>query len=66
MGNYTSGSEATLPAGTTDLTDHTLDATDLTAVSSNDNSSYVGQLASGEYAIFMFKDTVTGTSVDLT
>ena len=66
MGNYTSGSEATLPADTTDLTDHTLDATDLTAVSSNDNSSYVGQLASGEYAIFMFKDTVTGTSVDLT
>jgi hypothetical protein len=66
MGNYTSGSEATLPADTTDLTDHTYDATDLTAVESNDNSSYVGQAAAGEYAIHMFKDAVTGTSVDLT
>jgi hypothetical protein len=66
MGDYTSGSEATLPTDTTNLADHTYDATDLTAVASNDNSSYVGQLAAGEYAIHMFKDTVTGSSVDLT
>src|SRR5512139_1198124 len=63
MGNYSSGNYATLPTGDTDL-EHVFDATDLTAVSLND-ASRVSQEASGEYAIFQFKTTVTGTAPDI-
>jgi len=65
MGNYSSGDITPLPTGVDDL-EHVYDGTDITAVGSNDNSTYVEQTASGEYAVHMFKDTVTGSSVDLT
>ena len=61
---YTRGNYEDLPATDANLeTGYSVD--DITNVGS-DNTVRVGQLASGEYAIHQFKQTVTGTSVDIT
>ena len=61
---YTRGNYKDLPATDANLeTGYFVD--DITNVGS-DNTVRVGQLASGKYAIHQFKQTVTGTSVDIT
>ena len=65
MTDYSRGNYASLPSGVTDL-ETNYDATDVTNVATDNDADRVGQLASGEYAIHQFKQTVTGTSVDIT
>ena len=65
MTDYSRGNYPSLPSGVTDL-ETNYDATDVTNVATDNDADRVGQLASGEYAIHQFKQTVTGTSVDIT
>lgn len=62
---YTKGEKPTLPSDTTDLDAFAVPG-DYNAVATAGDSSYVSQSATGDYAIFQFKDSMTGTSVDIT
>lgn len=65
MTDYSRGDYADLPAGKTDL-ENDYSAPDLTAIASNDNSTYAEQTANNEIAIHQYKKTVTGQYTNIT
>lgn len=62
---YSREEAASLPTNTDDLGTAFV-AGDYTAVATAGDASYVSQSATGDYAIFEFKDSVTASSVDIT